>query len=134
MGMTTPTELRKYRCHKVVDAFKIGKILSGDIAQNRDPDSPRIAILAGDEGLPQVSVPESFLAKHNPEVGGYYVRYEDEYQSYSPAKAFEAGYTRIDQEPLRELVDSLGVVRRGDVTGPGVMAIEEALATAKKSL
>jgi hypothetical protein len=28
-------------------------------------------------------------------VGGYYVRYEDGYESWSPAKAFEDGYTRI---------------------------------------
>ena len=28
-------------------------------------------------------------------VGGYYVRYEDGYESWSPAQAFEEGYTRI---------------------------------------
>lgn len=28
-------------------------------------------------------------------VGGYYVRYEDGYESWSPAKAFEEGYTRL---------------------------------------
>ncbi|MCK9988658.1 MAG: hypothetical protein AzoDbin1_05130 [Azoarcus sp.] len=29
-------------------------------------------------------------------VGGYYVVYEDGYKSFSPAIAFESGYTRID--------------------------------------
>ena len=31
-----------------------------------------------------------------PHVGGYYVLYEDGYESFSPAKAFEEGYTRFD--------------------------------------
>ena len=38
---------------------------------------------------------EEWLDKHNPEVGGYYVVYEDGYKSFSPAKAFEEGYTLI---------------------------------------
>ena len=30
-----------------------------------------------------------------PEVGGYYVVHKDGYKSFSPANAFEEGYTRI---------------------------------------
>jgi hypothetical protein len=33
------------------------------------------------------------MIKHAPQVGGYYVRYPDGYESWSPAKAFEEGYT-----------------------------------------
>ena len=33
--------------------------------------------------------------KHDPQAGGYYVVYADGYQSFSPAQAFEEGYTRI---------------------------------------
>jgi len=40
-------------------------------------------------------VSAEFLAKHKPEVGGYWVQYADGYQSFSPAAAFEEGYTRI---------------------------------------
>ena len=29
-----------------------------------------------------------------PVLGGYYVRYEDGFESWSPAEPFEAGYTR----------------------------------------
>jgi len=36
-----------------------------------------------------------YLRQHRPEVGGYYVVYKDGYKSYSPAKAFEEGYTRL---------------------------------------
>lgn len=35
------------------------------------------------------------MAKHKPVAGGYFVVYEDGYESFSPAKAFEEGYTRI---------------------------------------
>lgn len=29
-------------------------------------------------------------------IGGYYVRYEDGFESWSPAKAFEEGYTKVE--------------------------------------
>lgn len=35
------------------------------------------------------------VPKDQQPVGGYYVRYEDGFESWSPAKAFEEGYTRI---------------------------------------
>ena len=37
----------------------------------------------------------TWLDKHNPAVGGYYVVYKDGYESFSPAQAFEEGYARI---------------------------------------
>lgn len=36
-----------------------------------------------------------WMTKHNPVVGGYLVLYDDGYCSFSPAEAFESGYTRI---------------------------------------
>lgn len=36
-----------------------------------------------------------YMERHNPEVGGYYVVYEDGFVSYSPAGPFEKGYTEI---------------------------------------
>jgi len=36
-----------------------------------------------------------YMKKHMPVAGGYYVVYEGGYVSFSPADAFEAGYTRI---------------------------------------
>ena len=36
-----------------------------------------------------------YVAKHKLEVGGYYVVYEDGYKSFSPASAFESGYTPL---------------------------------------
>ncbi|HLG97188.1 MAG TPA: hypothetical protein VKX49_12825 [Bryobacteraceae bacterium] len=37
-----------------------------------------------------------YYRKHQPQPGGYFVVYEDGYESFSPAKAFEEGYTRIE--------------------------------------
>ena len=32
------------------------------------------------------------------EAGGYYVRYPDGYESWSPAEAFEEGYTLVEEQ------------------------------------
>ncbi len=36
-----------------------------------------------------------YMRKHQPKIGGYFVVYKDGYKSFSPAEAFEEGYTRI---------------------------------------
>lgn len=78
-------ELPQYKCHKVVRA---GKILT--TAHNPNED----AVFLDIDGLDNkwLSVPAGWLSKHNPDIGGYLVAYEDSYLSYSPAEAFEAGY------------------------------------------
>lgn len=44
-----------------------------------------------------IVVGKSWILKHEPEVDGYYVVYEDGYTSYSPQEAFEDGYTLAGQ-------------------------------------
>lgn len=84
--------MKPYRCHKVVSAMKIKEILIA-------PDSAGFALYPEDvENQPFVSVSREFVNKHKPEVGGYFVIYEDGYRSYSPAAAFEAGYSPISDE------------------------------------
>jgi hypothetical protein len=83
-------ELPKYRSHKEVQALKIKAI-----ATNGDGS---LTILPEDEGYLNFIVPAKFVPKHRdgvPEVGWYWVRYDNDYESFSPAKAFEEGYTRI---------------------------------------
>lgn len=46
-------------------------------------------------GFEPFRVKLSYMHKHEPAVGGYWVYYDGNYQSYSPAGAFESGYTRI---------------------------------------
>jgi hypothetical protein len=48
---------------------------------------------------PSIPVNAEYLQKHKPRVGGYYVRYADGYESFSPAQAFEEGYTLMDGQP-----------------------------------
>lgn len=47
------------------------------------------------EGLAPIAVSHEYVERCRPQIGGYFVVYEDSYESYSPAKAFEDGYTRI---------------------------------------
>jgi hypothetical protein len=53
------------------------------------------SIVAVDPGLSPIHVDGAYLLKHDPRPGGYFVEYADGYRSFSPAEAFEAGYTRI---------------------------------------
>ncbi len=81
-------ELPRYQCHKKVWALKIKSIeLRSDGTSIIVPEDDRYA---------RFSVENSYIMKHGPITGGYYVVYEDGYKSFSPAPAFEEGYTRID--------------------------------------
>ena len=80
-------ELPKYNCHKQVWALKIKKIKA---LENGDD----YEITPEDEGYAPFHVGGEYIAKHKPMEGGYYVVYMDGYKSYSPAKAFESGYTK----------------------------------------
>lgn len=82
-------ELPQYQCHKKVRAAKIT-----GFRQNGNVDMPDL--LLGEIGG-TVSLLPDWHEKHKPLVGGYYVVYEDGYTSYSPAEAFEGGYTSVSQ-------------------------------------
>ena len=75
-------EMPRYQCHKKVWALKI-----------KDVDG--VMITPEDDGYATFSAPTDYIRKHDPKPGGYYVVYDDGYKSYSPAEAFEAGYTRL---------------------------------------
>jgi hypothetical protein len=77
-----------YQCHKQVRALKIKDISAGAVDVIITPE--------GDYGF--IVVQGDWVAKHKPEVGGYYVIYEDGYKSFSPAAAFESGYTLVADE------------------------------------
>lgn len=87
MDDTQHTRLPRWRCHKEVEADKIIDIHT---------DSNILAhtewVLASGT---TVQVMPGWTARGVPSVGDYMVRYEDGSTSWSPAKAFEAGYTRI---------------------------------------
>lgn len=70
----------RYTCHKEVEAAKI-QVIDHNNKIIHFVDDLRIIVTA------------AWLSKHSPEPGGYFVRYKDGYESYSPAEAFEGGYT-----------------------------------------
>lgn len=78
-------KLPVYKCDKKVEAFKISSFGTA---------SKDITTIFGFNGE-TAHVSSSYIDKHDPDVGGYYVRYQDGYESYSPAAAFETGYTLI---------------------------------------
>jgi len=84
--------LPRYKCHKIVAAAKIVAIDHGarlDIAPH---------------GLFEAGA--AWIREKKAEVGGYLVQYDDGYFSYSPAKAFEDGYTAVaanDPLPMGEM-------------------------------
>jgi len=90
-------EMPKYQSHKVVWALKIKEIVfDHDLAskENRETDGSAI-ITPEEDGYAPFEVDREYCRKHNPQVGGYYVVYEDGYKSWSPADAFEGGYTKL---------------------------------------
>lgn len=81
--------MTKYKCHKEVEAQKI--VDMHNISQNPERDYD---IKLDDESV--VTVTWGWMQKHVPHIGGYYVVYADGYTSFSPAEAFEEGYTEVE--------------------------------------
>lgn len=76
----------RWQCHKVVWAFKIERIEDREGLE---------CVLVGSDDI-RVAVSNAWVMRFRPEVGGYFVAYQDSYRSYSPKEAFEAGYTLIE--------------------------------------
>lgn len=87
-----------YKSHKIVHALKIASIkFDRDLAfqeNNRETDGSAM-ITPAEEGYAPFRVDAAYVQKHQPKAGGYYVVYPDGYKSWSPAEAFEDGYTRV---------------------------------------
>lgn len=101
--MSVGIQMPQYRCHKTVSALKIKEVVC-----HAHPD-PAVSIeefaktdeFSGcnlffeDERYAFRPMGAIWFRKHQPTKGGYFVVYEDGYESFSPAKAFEDGYTKI---------------------------------------
>ena len=82
-------EMPRYKCHKEVWALKIAAISWDGFGSGDGQITPV------EKGYKPIFCPAEYMSKHKPEVGGYYVVYEDGYKSFSPASAFQSGYSRI---------------------------------------
>lgn len=84
----------KYQSHKQVWALKIADLTKPALAVNEEWDGT-MYIHPEENGYAPFPVSGDYMRKHEPKVGGYYVVYADGYKSWSPAEAFESGYTRL---------------------------------------
>jgi hypothetical protein len=89
-------EMPRYKCHKKVWALEIKSI---------EPLEGFARIYFVDTRYAPMQVTNGYVAKHNPQPGGYYVVYKDGYKSYSPAKAFEEGYHLDTTEKCSDKAD-----------------------------
>jgi len=92
---TVTAPMPRYRCHKEVHALKIAEIHHPDFATALSP-GPSTLLCFEDGRFAAFPVSPEWVAKHGPKPGGYLVIYDDGYQSFSPAAAFESGYALIE--------------------------------------
>ncbi len=85
---TAQMEMPRYKCHKEVWALKIADI--------RYVGEHEHLITPEDKKYAPFQVESTYVDKHDPKPGGYYVAYKGGYKSYSPAEAFEGGYSLVD--------------------------------------
>jgi hypothetical protein len=85
--------MKTYQSHKRVQAAKITGVPFTDPAMLGGPgDVYDVTVEGGDT----ISMPAARFANYHPKVGDYVVKYDDGYTSFSPAKAFEDGYTLVE--------------------------------------
>lgn len=89
---TQEKNLPMYRCHKEVQAMKIKQVMKISAATKELSD-----LIFEDDSFPAKQMSAEWVKKHKPVAGGYYVRYADGYESFSPAEAFEEGYSLIEE-------------------------------------
>jgi hypothetical protein len=86
-------QMPQYQSHKKVWALKIAAL---EHTGTPDQESDGSLLMSSDEeGFAPIKLDADFVRKHQPKVGGYCVVYAGGYKSFSPADAFEGGYTLI---------------------------------------
>ena len=82
------TQLPEYQCHKKVRAAKISTV-------NFDNEEKTDYTIRFEDAEQMPICCSAMTNRPLPAPGMYAVVYEDGYLSFSPAKAFEEGYTRL---------------------------------------
>lgn len=84
-------ELARWRSHKVVQA---GKVIA--ISDQPAVGYKRRVTVEGADGKPiDIDVHVSVFLRGLSNIGDYFVIYDDNYQSWSPAGTFDQGYARL---------------------------------------
>jgi hypothetical protein len=87
--MKIERELPRYKSHKTVYALQI------DSVSTRESGEGVLSFV--DRNYGNITVSAAYMEKHSPVAGGFYVVYQDGYQSFSPAHAFENGYHLVEK-------------------------------------
>lgn len=87
-------EMPRYKCHKEVWALKIAGLRPYEPDSADEYDGSQL-VQPAEPGYGEFRVSAEFVKQHKPVVGGYFMVYADGYKSYSPAKAFEEGYSPV---------------------------------------
>ena len=105
-------ELADWKCHKVVKAGRILE-LPRILAAGHEPLlSCALTVEDCNGAACAVEMPKEAFTRSKPIVGDYVVIYEDGYKSWSPAKAFEDGYTRVvpgEPTEMKRLADRITI-------------------------
>lgn len=113
-------QLPAYKSDKTVWALKIAEIQQSPADELSTVDGGTWRLIPENHGYGPITVPHSYIVKHAPQVGGYYVVYADGYASFSPAKAFEEGNTPIDNDApvasVEQAIKAAGADRAPRVT------------------
>jgi hypothetical protein len=87
-NQTMSNDLPRWKCHKEVEAFKIESITMVDAGH------PFVQYELAGDGC-KITVSGDYLTQFRAKVGGYFVRYDNDYLSFSPPEPFEDGYKAI---------------------------------------
>ena len=108
-------QLPVWTSHKTVEAFKIANIIAqprgtaaGNVLEPQEVKVPRSDgkvdvmfsamhteyVLVDETGDYSAVVSDGYMEKHGAYLDGYYVRYSNGYESFSPADAFEDGHVQ----------------------------------------
>ena len=91
-------KMLRYKCHKEVNALEIAHIKYDEGGM---PSNGSAVIFPANPDYKPFKVSSHYILRHKPVVGGYYVVYDDGYESFSPKEAFEAGYTLLTNDKRR---------------------------------
>ena len=86
------SELAKWQSHKIVRA---GKLMPVQILSDEGEGTSILSVEDVNGAMCKVVVRDDFFARGTPQTGDYIVIDDDGYKSWSSAKAFEEGSTRI---------------------------------------
>jgi hypothetical protein len=135
--MSQSQQLPQWKCHKVVRA---AKILTMTLPPEALQDLPNMgtnarayypASLELEGGFTREVEAEWMTRNRKTAVGGYFVEYDDGYTSYSPAHAFETGYTKISEQ-APQLIDGFPRRQTTDLLLYEELAIRSAVAAVER--